>query len=101
VIDVVAAFGRRLNIPVAKALALGDDFIVLLDYDEASKAHQYGNLSRISADGALVWTIGLAANDVVTNVEWRGENLVAWTWGCTMITVDKSTGAVLESVFTK
>jgi len=101
VIDVVAEFRRRLNIPVAKALALGDDFILLLDYYEASKAHQYRNLSHISADGALVWTISLAANDLVTNVEWRGESLVAWTWGCTMITVDKSTGTVLDSAFTK
>jgi hypothetical protein len=113
-IDVVAEFGRRLNIPVAKTLALGDDFIVLLDYYAASKAHQYGNLFRISADGTVVWTIGVAANDptpapeayplsydTVTNVEWRAGNLMAWTWGCAEITIDKSTGAVLASVFTK
>ena len=99
--DVVAEFGRRLDIPVAKKLALDDDFIVLLDYYEASKAHQYGNLFRISADGALVWTISLAANDMVTNVEWRAGNLIAWTWGSSMITIDKSNGTVLDSVFTK
>jgi hypothetical protein len=104
-IDVVTEFGRRLNIPVAKTLALGDDFIVLLDYHEASKAHQYGNLFRISADGTVVWTMGVAANDpvndLVTNIEWRAGNLMAWTWGCAEITIDKSTGAVLASVFTK
>jgi hypothetical protein len=104
-IDVVAEFGRRLNIPVAKTLALGDDFIVLLDYYEASKAHQYGNLFRISSDGTVVWTIGVAANDpgydVVTNVEWRAGNLLASTWGCATLTIDKSTGAVLDSAFRK
>jgi hypothetical protein len=101
VIDVAAEFGRRLNIPVAKKLALDDDFIVLLDYYEASKTHQHGNLFRISADGALVWTISLAGNDMVTNVEWRTGSLIAWTWGCSMITIDKSNGTVLDSVFTK
>ena len=112
-IDVVAEFGRRLNVPVAKTLALGDDFIVLLDYYEASKAHQYGNLFRISADGTVVWTVvwtfgvtgGVAANDpgydMVTNIEWRDGNLLASTWGCATLTIDKSTGAVLNSAFTK
>ncbi len=41
-IDVVAEFGRRLNIPVAKKLNLDGDFIVLLDYYEASKTHNSG-----------------------------------------------------------
>ena len=100
-IDVVAEFGRRLNIPVAKKLTLDDDFIVLLDYYEAQKTHKSGNLFRVSADGAIVWTIGEAANDVITNVEWRAGKLIAWTWGCTMINIDPSTGTVLDSVFTK
>ncbi|HUE04990.1 MAG TPA: hypothetical protein VMR62_35900 [Bryobacteraceae bacterium] len=39
--DVVAEFGRRLDIPVAKKLALDDDFIVLLDYYEASKCRAF------------------------------------------------------------
>jgi hypothetical protein len=30
--DVVAQFGRTLNIPVAKTLAVETDFIVLLDW---------------------------------------------------------------------
>jgi hypothetical protein len=107
-IDVVAEFGRRLNIPVAKTLALGDDFIVLLDHYEASKAHQYGNLFRISSDGTVVWTVvwtfGVTANDpvydMVTHVEWRAGNLLASTWGCATLTIDKAT-AVLDSVVTK
>jgi hypothetical protein len=82
VIEAVAEFGRRLNIPVAKTLAMGDDFIILLDYYEASKTHLNGNLFRVSADGLLVWTVNVATDDLVTNVEWRDGKLIAWTWGC-------------------
>jgi hypothetical protein len=81
---------------------MGDDFVVLLDYYEASKAHIYRNLFRLRPDGSLVWTINAAeAHDVVTDVQWRDGNLVAWTWGCYMLTIDKSTGVTLASVFTK
>jgi hypothetical protein len=85
---------------LAKTLALGDDFIVLLDYYEASKAHIYENLFRISANCAIMWTMSLTGNGV-TKVESRGGNLFAWTWGTCMIRVDKSTGTVVDSVFTK
>jgi hypothetical protein len=52
----------RLNIPAAKTVPLGDDFIVVLvDPQQASKAHQIANLLRVFARGAIVWTIGAAA----------------------------------------
>ena len=94
-------FGRRPSIPVAKTLALGDDLIVLLDHHEASKAHVKENLFRVTGDGLHVWTLSVAVDDLVTDVEWRDGKLIAWTWGCCMITIDQSTGTVLESVFTK
>jgi hypothetical protein len=101
VTDVVLEFRRRLGIPVAKSLTLDDGFIVLLDYYEASKTGATGNLLRLRADGSLVWAVSRDARDLVTDVQWREGKLVAWTWGCYMITLDRSTGTVLESAFTK
>lgn len=53
------------------SLTLDDGFIVLLEYCD------------------------------VRDVQWREGKLVAWTWGCYMTTLDRSTGTVLESVFTE
>jgi hypothetical protein len=100
VADTVAEFGRRLNVRVAKTLALGDDFIVLLDYCQAPRE----NLFRLRADGSVVWTISQPpAMGAVVDVQWRyGRHpLTAWTFGCYMITLDESTGIILESEFTK
>lgn len=100
--DVAEEFGRRVKIPVAKALAVAEDFIVLLDYDGASQAHLDSNLFRLRADGTIQWAACLpVSGDLVTNIDWRDGRLIAWTWDCRMMTIAPSNGTVVESVFTK
>jgi len=100
--DVVAEFGRTLNVPVAKWLPIDSDFIVLLDYFKASQAAMVHNLFRLRADGTVAWTISQPeAMGAVTAVDWRSGKFTAWTWGCYMLVIDERTGRVLSSVFTK
>ncbi len=100
--DGITDFARKLRVPVSETLSIGADFIVLLDYSEASRARIGGNLFRVRADGEVVWTISLPdASDSITKVQWRDGKLIAWTWWGHMMVVDASDGAVLETVFTK
>jgi hypothetical protein len=100
--DVVAEFGRRLNIPVAKTLALGGDFIVLLDWRKAYEVWILRNLFQLRADGTVVWTISQPEPmGAVVAVELQYGTLLAWTWGCYMLHINERTGKVDHSEFTK
>ncbi len=98
---IVKEFERVVDIPVVKTLMAGEDFIVLLDYFEFSKKRDFGNLFRLSEDGSLVWIISDAVDDVIVNVEWQADKLIAWTFGSRMLTIDPAKGTMIESALTK
>ena len=99
---VIAEFGRRLNVPVAKTIEIGGDFIVLLDWRKAYEIWMLRDLLRLRPDGTVAWTISQPeALGLVVNVEWRYGALLAWTSGCYMPVVNERTGTVKNSVFTK
>jgi hypothetical protein len=94
--------GRAVGVRVSKVLPCENDYIVLLDYCDASQANVTDNLRRLRSDGEVVWA-ATAPNysDIYINVEWQYGRLMAWTFGCYMVTVDPKTGRSLEKVFTK
>jgi outer membrane protein assembly factor BamB len=101
-VDIVDLQERATGVHVSKTLPCGDDHIVLLDYDQASRSKLRANLRRVKSDGTVVWAASApGSNDIFTNVAWRDGLLVAWTWECFMITVDQETGKPVEVLFTK
>ena len=101
-VDIVDLQERATGVHVSKALRCGDDQIVLLDYYQASQSKLWANLRRVTSAGDVVWAASApGSGDIFTNVDWRGERLVAWTWQCYMITVDQETGEPADVLFTK
>jgi hypothetical protein len=100
--DVADLQERATGIRVSKTLPCGDDYIVLLDSDQASRSKLWANLRRVKSAGAVVWaTSAPSSSDIFTDVAWRDGHLVAWTWQCSMITVDQETGKPVDVLFTK
>jgi len=87
---------------VSKTLPCGDDHIVLLDYDQASRSKLWANLRKLKSTGDVVWAASTpGSSDIFTDVDWRDGRLVAWTWECFKITVDQETGRPVDVLFTK
>jgi hypothetical protein len=101
-VDIADVHRLATGAPVAKTLPCDGDYIVLLDYYDASQARLWANLRRLRPDGQVVWAAQPpSSGDVFTGVDWREGRLVAWTWECFMITVDPASGRLIEKVFTK
>ena len=101
-VDVADLQERTTGVPVCKTLSCGDDHIVLLDYDQASRSRLWANLRRVKSGGDVIWAASApGSSDIFTNVDWRDGRLVAWTWQCFMITVDHETGKPIDVLFTK
>jgi hypothetical protein len=100
--DIAELHQSATGVRVSKVLPCEDDYIVLLDYHDASKARLEANLRRLHSDGSVVWAATTPnSNGMFTDVEWRDGRLTAWTWEGFIITVDPRTGRLLEKVFTK
>ena len=100
--DVADLQQQATGVRVSKTLPCGDDHIVLLDYDQASRSKLWANLSRVKSAGAVVWAASApGSSDIFTDVAWRDGRLVAWTWEGSMITVDQESGKPVEVLFTK
>lgn len=101
-LDIAELHQRAMGVRVSKILPCEEDYIVLFDYYEASRASLWENLLRSGPDGHVVWAASTPTyRDMFTGVEWREGRLIAWTWECFMITVDPKTGMFIEKVFTK
>ena len=56
----------------------------------------------MKSTGDVVWAASTpGSSDIFTDVDWRDERLVAWTWECFKITVDQETGRPVDVLFTK
>jgi len=101
-LDIAELHERATGVRVCKTLPCGDDYIILLDYYEASQAKLRANLRRLKMTGEVVWMASApGSSDIFINVDLRGGRLVAWTWEGFMMTVDHDTGRVDEAVSTK
>jgi hypothetical protein len=54
-VDIADLQERATGVHVSKTSPCGDDHIVLLDYDQASRSKLRANLRRVKSDGAVVW----------------------------------------------
>lgn len=100
--DAVHEYCDKVGVPASKVLPCGDDWIVLLDYYQASGAKVLNNLVRLKPDGGLVWRIcSPRSGDTFTNIEWRDGRLAAWTWQGYSMAIDHDSGRASEVVFTK
>lgn len=102
VVDIAEMQESATGVHVSRTLTCGDDYIVLLDYYEASRSRFWPNLRRVKSDGTVVWAkCAPRSSDIFTDVAWCDGLLVAWTWECFRITVDQETGKPVEVLFTK
>jgi hypothetical protein len=100
--DIADLHQRATGVRVVKVLPCADDYIVLLDYHDASQARLWANVRRLRSGGNIVWAASPpSSTDIFTEIEWRDGRLVAWTFECFMIDIDPNTGRVLEKLFTK
>jgi hypothetical protein len=100
--DIADLHERATGVHVSKTLPCGDDHIVLLDYDQASRSKLWANLRRVKSTGDVVWAASTpSSSDIFTDVDWRDGRLVAWTWECFKITLNQETGRPIEVLFTK
>jgi len=100
--EIVELHQRATGVRVADVLPCERDYIVLLDYHEASNVRLWANLRRLRPDGEVVWAAAAPdPSDIFIRVEWQFGRLIAWTYGCFMMNVDPETGRCSKKVFTK
>jgi hypothetical protein len=101
--DSEAFRGSYKGAPVKCALVVnhGDNCIILLDPDSSEKP-RFENLFCLARDGDIVWTASLPeTRDTFVELRFRGEQVVANSWSAFLLTIDPSTGSVLNCEFTK
>jgi|GEM_PF-6796463 len=92
----------RTGIRVAKSISFGGDWIVLFDSYEIGKRGYCSNLQRVDGNGTVLWTAQLpSSTDVFSDVDFRDDSLVAWSWDGYRVTLDTETGSILTKIFTK
>ena len=77
--------------------------LVLRDWSGQSEPYRH-NLTLIDSDGEVVWVAELpklAPPDFFVDVRVDGENIQANTWSCYLVTIERSTGRILDKIFTK
>jgi hypothetical protein len=97
-------FAAAFPLPIKKMLQVEDDCILLFDPDASSKAKYWKHLIRITPDAEVLWEIGapnLPNNFLDIQLSIDGENIIAWTWDCYRLLIDKNTGTIISSAFTK
>lgn len=68
------------------------DKIVILRHSK-----QFPNIVRCSSDGNIVWQSELPSeNDVYTNLEWKNQNLFAFSQSCKTVILDLVTGKIIQ-----
>lgn len=68
------------------------DHIILMKFIES-----FRNVFRCTSDGSLVWQAELptASNDVYTNIEWKENQLTAFSRSCVFVVLDVESGQIL------
>jgi len=94
-----------MNAPVRQWLEFEPVKGTLILYEPRnSAAHREQNLVLVNANGAIIWIAELPKNtgpDCFLSVKVENGAVVANTWSCYALTLDISSGKILEQVFTK
>lgn len=70
-----------------------NDKIILMKFIEA-----FRNVFRCTSDGSIIWQAELPTNsdDVYTNIEWRENQLTAFSRSCVFVVLDVESGKILS-----
>jgi hypothetical protein len=71
--------------------------------DDGDDAELRGSLALVREDGSEVWRVmpPRAPDDRWTEARLDGDRVSAFSWSCYRVTLDASTGAEIDRVFTK
>jgi len=100
----VLSQSKPLGFPITWLATVPDSegAIVLFDYMAGPK--NFANLARIEPDGSVLWRTGppdQSGPDAFVSASLRGGRLRASTWSGARVSVDLSTGVILDSTFVK
>lgn len=81
------------NIATLLPIPNSDEIIVMLSY-----VNSFNNVIRCKTDGSIVWQADLpnATDDVYTNIEWKENQLMAFSRSCTSVILDVESGKILS-----
>lgn len=88
---------------IKKSVAIGSDFILLLDPDERPGSVQFPNLIRITGDDAIIWRAKLPSMPYVFvdfNLD-DADGIEASSFSGYVVKIDMSTGEELSRAWTK
>ncbi len=87
--------GKFPNYEIATLLPIlnSDEIIAMLNYAES-----FNNIVRCKNDGSVVWQAELPtkSGDVYTNVEWKDNELMAFSRSCTSVILDVESGKIVS-----
>ncbi len=82
------------DISIILAIPNSEDLIVMMKY-----VTTFRNVLRCKPDGSIQWQAELPTDtsDVYTNIEWKGDKLVAYSRSCITVSLDINTGKIQTS----
>ena len=98
--------GRPNGCPVVKTQSLpdSDDAIVLLDYSSGDPRRDFRNILRCRPDGSVAWQAELpdpSSGDAYVDMAVSSGGVIARSWSGYRVLLDRATGSIQQSVFTK
>jgi hypothetical protein len=94
----------NFEFPVSKIVPLdqAEGCLVMFDYAAKGSPFTFENLLRIAPDGTIQWTAQLPqSHDSFTAVSIRDGRIVAQSWSCFLVEIDRTTGRIVEKTFCK
>jgi hypothetical protein len=94
---------ERQRVSWAAGIPQSNDGVVLFDYPLEERHGTFANLIRITPSGTIVFHAELPekSGDFYVRAEIRDGKLIANSWSCYRVSIDISTGLIIERVFTK
>lgn len=82
------------DISITLAIPNSEDLIVMMKY-----VTTFRNVLRCKPDGSIQWQAELPTDtgDVYTNIEWKGDKLIAYSRSCITVSLDINTGKIQTS----
>ena len=90
------------NTPIIKIIADEDNLYILLYYYEFDQEKYLSNVLCINNKLEIKWFAELPMkNDIYTNLNEIGNNIIGNTWDCWECIINKNNGKIIEKRFTK
>ena len=94
---IYAQLGKNLptlDVSITLPIPKSEDLIVMMKY-----VTTFRNVFRCKPDGSIQWQAELPTEkgDVYTNIEWKGDKLIAYSRSCIKVSLDINTGKIQTS----